>query len=166
MAKETERKFLVTSDGWRAGAKGVSYVQGYIPTKGAATVRVRIAGDKGFITVKGGTQGISRDEYEYEIPKQDAQKMLDTLCGEKVEKTRYRIPHGGLVWEVDEFAGANRGLIVAEVELPDENSPVDLPPWAGAEVSRDPRYANAALAKKPYSQWTSQDDKKCQMPKP
>ncbi len=166
MAKEIERKFLVTSDDWRAGAKGVSYMQGYIATKGDATVRVRVAGDKGFITVKGPSEGIVRDEFEYEIPKKDAEKMLETLCDSKVEKTRYKIKHDGLVWEVDEFAGANKGLVIAEVELPDEKHHVDPPSWAGADVSEDPRYTNAALAKNPYSQWKLQDNKKCQTQKP
>ncbi len=171
MAKEIERKFLVTSDDWRAGAKGVSYVQGYIATKGDTTMRVRIAGDKGFITIKGPREGISRDEYEYEIPKADAREMLDKMCGEKVEKTRYKIMHQGLVWEVDEFKGANAGLVVAEVELPSARHPFDPPPWVGGDVSEDDRYSNSALAKTPYSQWKSQDNrksqdaKKCQTPK-
>ncbi len=167
MGTETERKFLVVSGEWRKNAKGTLYVQGYISTEKDRTVRVRIAGEEGFITIKGApdASGISRSEFEYKIPKADAQQMLDTLChGTKVEKTRYKIPFAGLTWEVDEFKGANAGLIVAEVELPSADHPVTLPPWAGAEVSHDGRYANASLSKIPYSQW-KQDAKKCQTPK-
>lgn len=156
MAVEIERKFLVISDDWRKGAVGIDYKQGYISSDKNRVVRVRIAGDDGFITIKGAPEkdGISRSEYEYKIPKQDAQEMLASLClPGSIEKTRYKIPFGGLTWEVDEFKGANAGLIVAEVELPSADHPVSLPPWAGAEVSQDPRYSNAELAKNPYSGW-------------
>lgn len=166
MATEIERKFLTISDEWRQNATGVLYVQGFLSTDKDRIVRVRIAGDEGFLTIKGAPEtgnGLSRKEYEYKIPVTDAREMLDTLCvGNIIEKTRYKVPFGGLTWEVDEFAGKNKGLIVAEVELPLAEHPVTLPPWAGADVSHDKRYTNAELSKTPYTQW-KQDTKKCQL---
>jgi len=154
VAIEIERKFLVVGDGWRSLGAGTRYRQGYIATSGLVTVRVRTAGDKGFITVKGITVGDKRPEYEYEIPVSDANEMLDQLCARPlVEKTRYRIPQGPVVWEVDEFEGDNRGLVTAEVELKDENQSVTLPHWIGQEVTGDPRYFNANLVAKPFTTW-------------
>ena len=154
MGKEIEKKYLVKGDSWRAGAKGKHYRQGYLSTVKERTVRVRTAGDKGYFTVKGITVGDSRAEYEYEIPLNDAKEMLDKIAERPlIEKTRYRIPQGDVTWEVDEFEGENKGLIVAEVELKDENQKVDLPDWIGQEVSDDPRYFNANLVKHPYTKW-------------
>ena len=154
MATEIERKFLVKGDQWRSLATGTGYRQGYISTKETGTtVRVRIAGDRGYLTIKGTTVGASRAEFEYPIPVEDAREMLDTLCDRPlIEKTRYRIQQGELTWEIDEFAGENRGLILAEVELDDENQTVELPEWIDREVS-DPKYFNVNLAKHPYRQW-------------
>ncbi len=118
------------------------------------TVRVRTAGDKGFLTIKGITVGASRSEYEYEISVADANEMLDQLCERPlIEKIRYRIPHAGLMWEIDEFDGENRGLISAEVELKNEHQPVEFPGWIGEEVTGDPRYFNANLVAKPFTKW-------------
>jgi adenylate cyclase len=154
MAREIERKFLVVGDAWRSLAIGVAYRQGYLLSNKNLTVRVRMAGDAGYLTIKGAAEGISRAEFEYAIPAADAAELLDTLCERPlIEKVRYRIPWQGLVWEVDEFAGANQGLIVAEVELNDPQQVVSLPEWIGKEVSHDPRYYNALLAKHPYSEW-------------
>ena len=154
MGKEIERKFLVKDNTWRGQDSGKRYRQGYLSTVKERTVRVRIAGDKGFLTVKGITVGASRSEYEYEIPMTDANEMLDRLCERPlIEKTRYRISHTGLVWEVDEFEGENRGLITAEVELKDELQSVTLPGWIGKEVTGDPRYFNANLVAKPFTTW-------------
>ncbi|HIK04823.1 MAG TPA: CYTH domain-containing protein [Trichormus sp. M33_DOE_039] len=153
MAKEIERKFLVTDDTWRQLAEGSLYRQGYIASQGA-TVRVRIAGNQGYLTIKGPTVNYSRSEFEYPIPLADAQEMLDTLCVRPlIEKTRYKINLNGLVWEVDEFAGANQGLILAEVELTDESQQIELPNWIGEEVSGDPKYYNSYLVKHPFSEW-------------
>ena len=117
-------------------------------------MRVRIAGELGYLTIKGPSQGYSRLEFEYPIPLPDAQIMLETLCDRPlIEKTRYRIEYQGLIWEVDEFQGDNSGLIIAEVELTDENQVIELPDWLGVEVSQDSRYYNANLVKYPYSQW-------------
>lgn len=153
MAKEIERKFLVAHDGWRGGATGVSIRQGYL-ARGQATVRVRVAGARGLLTVKGPTEGLSRDEFEYPVPVQDARQMLDRLCGERiVDKTRYRVTVGDHEWVVDEFQGANEGLVLAEVELQREDEHVEMPDWVGEEVSADPRYTNAALSETPWSRW-------------
>jgi adenylate cyclase len=154
MPKEIERKFLVKGDAWRGKSVGKRYRQGYLSTVKERTVRVRTVDDKGFITVKGLSVGAARSEYEYEIPVADANEMLDRLCERPlIEKTRYRIPVAGLVWEVDEFAGENRGLIVAEVELEREDQQVALPDWIGREVTDDPRYFNANLVAHPFSRW-------------
>jgi len=155
MGIEIERKFLVRNDNWRALAQGMPYRQGYIMANPDCTVRVRIAGNQGYLTIKGATTGISRAEYEYDIPLEDAAQLLDTLCQPPlIEKTRYRIPAAaGLVWEVDEFAGENQGLIIAEIELPNAEQPVELPDWIGPEVSDDPRYSNSNLAKHPCRRW-------------
>jgi CYTH domain-containing protein len=154
MAVEIERKFLVRGDGWRSLAPGIVYRQGYITSGRGRTVRVRIAGNKAYLTIKGAPTGISRSEFEYPIPIADAEEMLRTLCDRPlIEKIRYRIEHVGLIWEVDEFLGENQGLVIAEVELTDPNQLIDLPDWIGPEVSENPRYFNAYLAKHPFSTW-------------
>ena len=155
MAKEIERKFIVISDSWRIDAVGKLYSQGYIATAAEGqSVRVRIAGELGYLTIKGPTEGLSRAEFEYPIPLADAREMLDTLCVQPlIEKIRYRLPVGGHVWEIDEFQGENAGLTIAEVELMSESQTVDLPDWVGAEVSGQTKYYNASLVKNPYSRW-------------
>jgi adenylate cyclase len=154
MGLEIERKFLVTGAGWKALAAGVLTRQGYLSSAAERTVRVRIAGEKGFLTVKGVNRGVTRTEFEYPIPAADAAAMLDDLCERPlIEKTRYRIPFGAHVWEVDEFHGVNDGLVVAEVELASADEEPALPPWVGREVSRDAHYFNANLVKKPFTTW-------------
>jgi adenylate cyclase len=154
MAKEIERKFLIRDNTWRGLDCGKRYRQGYLSTVKERTVRVRTTGDKGFITIKGISVGATRSEYEYEIPLADANEMLDRLCEQPlIEKTRYRVSTAGLVWEIDEFEGDNRGLIVAEVELGDETQSITLPGWIGREVTGDPRYFNANLVANPFSEW-------------
>ncbi|BAY25406.1 adenylate cyclase [Calothrix sp. NIES-2100] len=154
MAAEIERKFLVNGDSWRKLAQGSRYVQGYISTAKQATVRVRIVKDQGYLTIKGGTVQYTRSEFEYPIPVEDAQEMLDTLCDRPlIEKMRYRIEYGNLIWEIDEFDGVNKGLIIAEVELSDEKQLIELPIWIGAEVSDNPKYFNSNLVKHPFTQW-------------
>jgi len=130
--------------------------QGYLSTLKERTVRVRTFDKKGFLTVKGVTTGISRAEYEYEIPFKDAGEMLDTLCERPlIEKRRYRVKHEGMIWEVDVFLGDNEGLVLAEVELENETQQLSLPRWIGDEVSQDPRYFNANLVKNPFTKWNS-----------
>lgn len=153
MGREIERKFLVKDDRWRGLAPGVPYRQGYLPATGA-TVRVRIAGEEAFLTIKGPSRGVGRAEYEYGIPVADALELLDTLCGKpQIEKRRHRIPVGDHVFEVDEFLGENEGLVIAEVELGAPDEAFERPPWLGAEVSHDPRYFNSALAQEPFKRW-------------
>ncbi len=156
MAQEIERKFLVVGNSWRKQAVGQPYCQGYIATtKPGQSVRVRIVGNQGYLTIKGPVRGLSRPEFEYAIPLLDAQEMLETLCDRPfIKKTRYRLPISEVVWEIDEFAGENAGLIVAEVELNSEHQQVALPEWIGREVTGEARYYNASLVKHPFSQWT------------
>ena len=154
MANEIERKFLVRPRNWSQLGPGAVIRQGYLSTDNERTVRVRTYGDRGYITIKGITSGISRKEYEYEIPVADADELLDNLCRRPlVEKTRYRIPFGGHIFEVDEFTGDNRGLTVAEVELKAAGESVELPDWIEREVSGDPRYFNSNLAQHPFTTW-------------
>ena len=154
MAEEIERKYLVAGTGWKNGATGTRVLQGYLSRATECTVRVRIAGEKGFLTIKGGNTGITRTEFEYPIPVADAAAMLDALCERPfIEKTRWVSAYEGFVWEVDEFHGENEGLVVAEVELPTAGTKPALPPWVREEVSSDPRYFNANLVKKPFKTW-------------
>lgn len=156
MNMEIERKFLVVGDSWRQMAgDGLYCEQGYLSAApDGATVRVRRMGGRGFLTVKGSTRGVSRIEMEYEIPGEDARAMLENLCGGRtVQKTRYRMHTCGMIWEIDEFFAANEGLVLAEVELENENQSFEAPTWLGQEVSHDPRYFNAALAENPFSRW-------------
>ena len=151
---EIERKFLVIGDAWRALAQGIHYRQGYLSSAKERTVRIRTINDKAFLTIKGITVGVTRQEYEYEIPYDDCVQMLEQLAEKPViEKKRYKIPLDGLIWEIDEFLGVNAGLIVAEIELADENQAFSKPAWIGAEVSADPRYFNSNLVKHPYTTW-------------
>ncbi|MDM7322744.1 MAG: CYTH domain-containing protein [Gammaproteobacteria bacterium] len=159
MALEIERKFLVINDDWRARATGsIRLRQGYLtasPDCGRASVRVRVDGKQGYLNIKSVTLGIHRHEFEYVIPLDEANEMLDTLTsGPIIDKTRYLVPNGRHVWEVDEFHGDNEGLIVAEIELSSLDEPFEVPDWAGADVSDDPRYYNISLAQHPYSRWT------------
>lgn len=153
MAIEIERKFLVQGDDWRQGATGVRYVQGYLNRDKARTVRVRIAGTQGFLTIKGESVGATRAEFEYPVPVEDAQALLALCEGPCIDKTRYRIPLDGRGWEVDVFAGDNAGLVVAEIELPSEDAPFTRPSWLGEEVTHDARYFNSNLSRHPYSRW-------------
>lgn len=160
MAIEIERRFLLKNDDWRGLAQGVCYEQGYLMTEKACTVRVRVIGEQAYLTIKGFISASRRSEYEYEIPYADARAMLDGLCLYKVTKMRYKIQaEKGLVWEVDEFSGANVGLVLAEIELPDEETAFQLPSWLGAEITHDGRYSNARLAVEPYQGWPQILDK-------
>lgn len=153
MASEIERKFLVTGDSWNDGSPGVRIAQGYLSRDPDRSVRVRIAGDGAWLTIKGRTEGITRAEFEYPIPIAEARELLEMCLPSVIDKTRHLIPFGGHVWEVDVFHGANEGLVIAEVELADESVFVEPPPWAGAEVSSDCRYYNSSLAARPFGEW-------------
>lgn len=155
MATEIERKFLVTDDSWRNEvAKAAFYRQGYLANSDGASVRVRVADGRGYLNIKSMTLGMSRHEFEYTIPLDEAEQMLDELClGPKIEKTRYFVEHGAHTWEVDVFEGDNAGLVVAEVELGAVDEAFERPPWAGREVSDDKRYYNVCLVQHPYKEW-------------
>jgi len=156
MAQEIERKFLVRDDSWRAAAgTGTACRQGYLSLERGRVVRVRVKGERGFLTIKGERVGISTPEFEYQIPLPDAEELLAKLCLRPlIEKVRYEVTHQGLTWEVDEFFGENKGLILAEVELETAEQSVVLPPWAGTEVSHDHRYSNASLVQSPFCSWS------------
>jgi adenylate cyclase len=154
MGTEIERKFLVVGDEWRSLAQATHYRQGYLSSVKQRTVRVREADHKGTLTVKGVSVGATRKEYEYVIPATDADEMIDQLCEKPIiEKNRYKIPFGGVTWEVDEFLGVNKGLIVAEVELTSEDQSFVKPDWISEEVTGDPKYFNANLVARPFSTW-------------
>ena len=147
MGFEIERRFLVQGEAWRAAVTRTRrLVQGYLAREDGVTVRLRTAGDRARLTIKG-PGALIRREFEYDIPAADAAAMLDALCdGRRLAMTRHDVPHDGLVWEVDVFEGPLAGLVIAEVELPAADHPLALPPWAGREVTEDGRFANAALA--------------------
>lgn len=154
MGIEIERKFLVADEGWRqAATRQTRFSQGYLSRDPARTVRVRIAGDAAFLTIKGATTGATRAEFEYAVPLADAQQLLAMCDGPVVEKVRHLCGHAGMTWEVDEFLGANTGLVVAEIELQTEDQAFERPAWLGEEVTGDARYVNANLAVRPFSSW-------------
>ena len=153
---EIERKFLVKSTELKGQATGCShFVQGYITSPPAKTVRVRIADDKAYLTIKGSgsASGMSRFEWEMEIPGRDALALLGICEGGVIEKDRYFVPFAGHTFEVDEFFGDNEGLVMAEVELSSEDEAFEKPEWLGQEVTGDSRYYNSSLRKYPYIQW-------------
>ena len=156
MPVEIERKFLVRNNVWRDAADGgVRFRQGYLIGAKQASVRVRIEGERANLNIKGATLGIRRQEFEYSIPLDEANELLDTLCEKPlIEKVRYTVSYGAHVWEIDLFEGDNAGLVVAEIELTDEQEPFQRPDWLGEEVSGDPRYYNVSLVKHPYREWT------------
>lgn len=155
MPLEIERKFLVTGDGWRAAAhKRISMRHGYLaPLGGAASVRVRIEGTQGKLNVKAAKVGMSRAEYEYDVPAAEVEEMLATICSGLILKTRHYVTVGSHLWEVDEFEGDNAPLIVAEIELSSEDETFVKPDWIGEEVTQDHRYYNHTLSVTPYAQW-------------
>ena len=153
MATEIERKFLVKDASFKQGLTPVIFKQAYLNSEPDRTVRVRIAGEKAFLTIKSKTIGISRQEFEYAIPVSDAEQLLNLCETAALEKNRYFLEDGNITWEIDEFLGLNKGLIVAEVELESEQQSFDRPHWLGEEVSGDKRYFNSYLSLTPYSQW-------------
>ncbi len=155
MAKEIERKFLVTSAAWREHVvREVDFRQGYLANNDRASVRVRVAAGQAHLNIKSATLGIERLEYEYPLPESEAHELLDHLCERPlIEKTRYYVEDVGQSWEVDVFAAENAGLIVAELELDHPDQPFERPDWLGKEVSDDPRYYNVMLVRHPYKDW-------------
>ena len=157
MGTEIEKKFLLRNDNWRQSAhKQVRYRQGYLRTgrDSACSVRVRIDGDNARLNIKSATLGTTRTEFEFPIPIEDGNAILDQLCATPfVEKTRYYVKHEGHLWEIDVFEGDNAGLVVAEIELTRDDEPFARPEWLGEEVSHDPRYYNVSLVTHPYKDW-------------
>jgi adenylate cyclase len=154
MPREIERKFLLKSDGWRSMVHASRAIrQGYLCGNSRASVRVRIDGDQANLNIKSATIGVERHEFEYPIPLEHAEVLLSELAGELIDKTRHELRHEGHLWEIDEFAGDNAGLIVAEIELDDASESFARPDWLGEEVSGDARYYNTELARNPYSRW-------------
>jgi len=155
MGIEIERKFLVVADEWEKTEKpaGSSYRQGYMCKEPSKTVRVRLTDRVAYITIKGKSQGATRAEYEYPIPQNDAEELLQDFCEEIITKIRYTIDYAGKTWEVDVFSGDNEGLIIAEIELNDEAETFETPHWVGEEVTHDKRYFNSNLSVRPYTKW-------------
>ena len=155
MGVEIERKFLVKTELWKnvKPQKSFTIKQAYLSRDPEKTIRVRVAGEKGFITIKGPTKGISRKEFEYEIPGSDAEELISDFTKNVIEKIRHHVLYKNKLWEVDEFKGDNEGLIVAEIELDDENEKIALPEWIDKEISSDRRYANSNLIAQPFKTW-------------
>ena len=155
MGTEIERKFRIRSNAWRAEVTHSHHIQqGYLATGPPTAIRVRIVDNQAILNIKKATVAIQRSEFEYPIPLEDGQTILDTLCtGHLIVKTRHYVPMGTHTWEIDEFEGVNAGLIVTEIELQHPDEAIPSPPWLGDEVSHDPRYLNTCLTITPYSAW-------------
>ena len=153
MGIEIERKFLLLNDSWRSLGTPVHYSQGYLVADGERTVRVRVAGTVGFITIKGRSSGISRKEFEYQIPVNEAVELMDLCIASIIEKYRTKVLFDGKIWEIDEFEGDNKGLIMAEIELKSQDETFAVPPWISREVTGDYRYFNSYLSRIPFKNW-------------
>jgi adenylate cyclase len=154
MGKEIERKYVVNTAAWKPAGAGIHFKQGYLNSQKERVVRVRIEGDRAKLTIKGPSVGVTRSEFEYSIPVEDATPLLDNLCEQPlIDKHRHKEVHGGKTWEIDVFHGENEGLVVAEIELGSEDEKFEVPVWAVREVSSDPRYFNSNLLKNPYKNW-------------
>ena len=154
MGKEIERKFLVKSNLWEKDTKPQLIRQGYLTISKEKVIRIRIVGDRGLITIKGEPDGITRYEFEYNIPLNEAEEMLTNLCEKPIiEKERTSIRYKNFTWEVDRFKGENLGLLIAEVELEDESQNPSIPDWVGEEVTGDPRYYNSNLVKMSFKKF-------------
>lgn len=150
---EIERKFLINNKLWKPTGTGTKIKQGYLSVDPERVVRIRVAGEKAYITIKGKPKGIVRTELEFEIPESEAEVLLKMCLDFPIVKTRFKESIGNMIWEIDVFDGENKGLVLAEVELADENQKIDLPNWITDEVSFDSRYYNAWLSGHPFSKW-------------
>ena len=154
MALEIERKFLLKNNTWRPAERSVHCRQAYLVAEPGLVVRIRTIDDQAALAIKTQAAGIARHEYEYTIPLEDAEELLaGPIQGTIVEKQRHYVIHASHTWEIDVFEGDNAGLVIAEIELDDEHEAFDLPPWVGLEITADPRYLNANLARLPYTAW-------------
>lgn len=156
MAKEIERKFLMNLNHWPKNEKGLQYEQGYLAITKKGITRVRIKEDKSTLTIKSKGTGLSRDEFEYQIPTEDAKKLLHLCNNDIISKTRYKVMSNNKIWDVDEFHGKNKGLWIAEVELESENEEIVLPKWVEKEVTYQKKYYNAYLSKYPFISWNDE----------
>lgn len=156
MSVEIERKFLVAGTGWRSAVVRRSELrQGYLDRSDKVSIRVRVRdGVRAALTIKSASPGMTRDEFEYDIPVADAERLFPLCAGALIEKVRHEVRQGDLMWEIDVFGGDNAGLTVAEIELPSENTPFDRPAWLGEEVTEERRYYNSALVAHPYKDWS------------
>ncbi|HEX7375283.1 MAG TPA: CYTH domain-containing protein [Steroidobacteraceae bacterium] len=159
MPVEIERKFLVSGDAWRRSvSRSERFGQGYLATTPSSSIRVRLGEGRAWLGIKGRVVGMSRAEYEYEIPVAEASEILRDYCADgRLEKIRHWVGAGGREWEIDEFLGANAGLVVAELEIESEAAEFERPAWLGREVTDDVRYYNASLARQPYGGWTARE---------
>jgi adenylate cyclase len=159
MGLEIERKFLVRNDSWRNLAILQTKIrQAYLDSNAKVSIRVRIKDDSGAtLTLKSRSSKLRRREFEYAIPVSDAEELISLTRADIIEKVRYIVPSGNLNWEIDVFCGENLGLVIAEIELPDENHQIELPPWIGSEVTGQDRYYNGTLAQHPYRSWLHHD---------
>ncbi len=155
MAQEIERKFLPADANWRPGASGEPYIQAYLCESENLVTRVRLTGDRAVLTLKSNTAGMRRSEFEYTIPLEDGQQLVELCTGSVIIKTRYKLTYEDKLWEVDVFDGDNSGLVVAEIELTDEAETFARPAWLGKEVTEDPKFYNKNLSLRPYSSWTA-----------
>ena len=153
MGKEIERKYLLVGDEWKSQGAGIFFRQGYLNSQKERVVRVRTMGQKAVLSIKGPSVGATRLEFEYEIPFSDCESLLELCEQPLIEKTRYKVNFGGLIWEVDEFHAMNEGLVIAECELESEDQIIDKPSWVGNEVTDDSRYYNSNLIANPYKNW-------------
>ncbi len=153
MGVEIERRFLLVGDAWEGWPAGDRLIQGYLAAERERSVRVRVSGERAWLTIKGPPAGARRAEFEYEIPVADALELMPLCAGVVIDKTRWRVPVGAHIWDVDRFTGRNQGLAIAEVELDDEDEAFERPPWLGAEVTDDGRYSNARLSRHPFDTW-------------
>lgn len=157
MAQEIERKFLLDDPNWRPDVEGERYIQAYLCESESLVTRVRLKQDAALLTLKSNTAGIRRNEFEYAIPYQDGQQLVELCTGAPIIKTRYKIPFDGKSWEVDVFDGDNKGLVIAEIELADEKETFATPAWLGKEVTDDPKFYNKNLTLYPFARWTAKD---------
>lgn len=154
MAVEIERKFLVNTEKWEPVGEGTRMTQAYLSVFPSPTVRIRIAGEKAFLTIKGPSKTLVRPEFEYEVPVTDANEILNLAVSEPVEKVRYKSMVEGFLWEIDVFSGKNSGLVLAEIELESEDQFFPLPEWILSEVTGDERYYNSYLSHHPFQEWS------------
>ncbi|QEY23888.1 CYTH domain-containing protein [Neisseria animalis] len=154
MSVEIERRFLLANDNWRNAASLPKILrQGYLNVEKERTIRVRIIDNQAWLTLKGYISDVTRSEFEYEIPLEHAEQMMDTMCPFKMEKRRYLVEYQGFTFEIDEYFGENAPLVVAELELPSEHTAYPRPDWLGREITSEGRFTNAYLSKHPYSTW-------------